>query len=94
MSQKNTLRDVKVRGIEPSVLQKIDEQAAEKGLSRESYLRNVIRNLSVAGEIKAVEDKYENLVVALSEIIINQNEIIERNNYLYEEVMKKLGDLK
>lgn len=38
--------------------------------------------------MRATEDRYENLIKKLLEIVEHNNEVLEKNNYLMEEFME------
>ena len=91
MRKENDYKEVKIRKIDQSVLMQLDELASKKGMSRESYLRSHIYSLVISQEIRAVEDKYENLVRLIADQAAYQNEVIERNNMLYEKLIEIIG---
>lgn len=56
------MADVKIRGLDPVVVKKIDELAKRKNISREQYLRNLVTQTAILGELKSIDERYENLV--------------------------------
>lgn len=78
--------DIKIRDVDPVAINKIDEYAAAKHMSRNSYLKMYIENLAVSNEVAEIEDKYTNLVNLLSERLEQANDIIAENNYIIEKL--------
>ncbi|AVF28839.1 hypothetical protein [Paenibacillus larvae] len=50
--------NVLIRDINPSVVQKIDELAQKKNLSRNEFLKKHLSNLSMVEQIEDVESRY------------------------------------
>lgn len=76
--------DIKIRGLRPEVVAKIDELAAKRKISREEYLRRHLSQVAALGEVQEVEDKYATLVGNLSELIQMNTDTMERVIYLLE----------
>ena len=55
-----------VREIDDSILVRLDEMARKRKLSRSDFVRKVLTDMALFGEIRAVEDKYENLVLLVA----------------------------
>lgn len=79
-------REFKIRNIDEYTFNKITEMAEQAGMKREAYLRQLLQNVAISGQVKAVEDKYSSLVETLSEYIQMQGEIIEQNLILMKEI--------
>lgn len=75
--------DIKIRKLDPYTIKKFDEQARKKNISREQYLRNQLETLAIAGDIKSIQDRYEDLCSVL-------RVIIEQNTKVYEKVLEKI----
>lgn len=69
--------NVIIRGIKSDEICKLDQLASEKNISRSEYLRRLIRIHLMAGELKSMENKYENLVQMLAEIVQNNSDKME-----------------
>ena len=63
------MADISIRGIDGAAVVKLGEMARKKHMSRESYLRQQLEMLAMFGELKEIENKYENLVKDIAEII-------------------------
>lgn len=79
-----------IRGIDQTKAERIDELAEKKGISREEYMRRVINDLSVSGELKELESKYESLVMLLGDQAQMMNDVIEKNSYVMEKILQKM----
>ena len=75
--------EIKVRKLEPVIVKKIDELAAEKGMKREAFLRMHLTSFAIT--------KYSALVKDLAERLEQANDVIERSMILEEEILKVLG---
>ena len=59
------MADIIIRNLEPVVLQKIDELAKKKKISREEYLRRYLTKVSELEDVVQLDEKYSNLINAL-----------------------------
>lgn len=66
-----------IRDIAKEDVVKLERLAKEKSISREEYLRRVIRAHSSASSIKEVENKYENFLHLITDAIENNSERLE-----------------
>lgn len=80
--------DIKIRNVPNHVVARLDFYANKKEISREQYLRNELETIAMSAEMRATEDRYENLIKKLLEIVEHNNEVLEKNNYLMEEFME------
>ena len=80
--------DIKIRNVPNHVVARLDFYAKKKEISREQYLRNELETIAISEEMRATEDRYENLIKKLLEIVEHNNEVLEKNNYLMEEFME------
>lgn len=85
------MAEIKVRKLEPVIVKKIDELAAEKGMKREAFLRMHLTSFAITKDIEVVEDRYSALVKDLTERLEQANDVIERNMMLEEEIIKILS---
>lgn len=81
-----------LRNIDGYTMLRLNEMAKKAGMTREAFLRQTIKNIVLAEEIRSVEDKYTTLVRTLSELIEVQGEVIERNN-MFLESLKESNDV-
>lgn len=84
--------DIKVRNLEPVVVDKIEIQARKKGISREEYIRRYLAVLAASDEVIEVEDKYSRLIGVLSERLELSDTIIESNSEILKEIQRKLEE--
>ena len=79
---------IKIRNVPYHVVARLDFYAKKKEISREQYLRNELETIAMSAEMRATEDRYENWIKKLLEIVEHNNEVLEKNNYLMEEFME------
>lgn len=75
---------LQVRNVPKDVIYKLDDMAAKKGMSREQFLRERLKSMTLEGEVKALEDKYAGIVNVLLERL-------EENNVIMEDVLDFMG---
>lgn len=78
--------DIKIRGLTASEVQRLDELAQKHEMSREKYLRTMIRQVLVTDDVLEVEGRYVALINALSDRLDQANDIIERNTIVLKEI--------
>ncbi|MGB6405903.1 MAG: hypothetical protein WBF39_00425 [Planococcus donghaensis] len=78
--------EIKVRGINPHAVKKIDELAKEKSLSRNEYLKNVLEELSFLEMNGNVNDRLE------KQIQIN-NIAMQKNSESIDELVSVLKEM-
>lgn len=81
-----------IRDLDESTISRIDALAKDKKMSRERFLRNVLRNISVAGDVKDVENKYTNIVEQLVEMLQTTASILERNTDIMERLEQNMEE--
>lgn len=81
---------ITIRNVSPDVGLKLSHIAKKKKISREEYLRELLLQVTIEEDLKIVENKYENLVRDLADMIEVTNQQLEMNNMLLERVMSKL----
>lgn len=81
--------DITIRGIDAAALKKIDALAREKGQSRNTFVREALESLAILSELKAMEDKYKNLVEVLADIVKVNTDAINRNSNILETYMEE-----
>lgn len=87
------MADIIIRNLEPVVLQKIDELAKKKKISREEYLRRYLTKVSELEDVVQLDEKYSNLISALSERIEQANDVIEINTMFLQRMEDYLKNL-
>ena len=76
-----------IRDLDVESLQKLDEIAKGKGVSRQQFLKNYIETLSVLGVIKESETRYVDLVNQLSFLIKENTNVLSqiRTDFILDE---------
>lgn len=76
------MRDLHIRDVPKEVILKIDRLARRHQMSRSEYIRHLLRNKAMEGEVLAVQERYESLVKSVIEVLEIQtekmNQILER----------------
>lgn len=68
---------IEIKGLNTEDVVKLNRLAAEKGISREEYMRRLIRKHLLESDIKIIENRYENLVKTVAEVIKDNSEKME-----------------
>ena len=87
------MADIIIRNLEPVVLQKIDELAKKKKISREEYLRRYLTKVSELEDVVQLDEKYSNLISALFERMEQANDVIEINTMFLQRMEDYLKNL-
>lgn len=87
------MADIIIRNLEPVVLQKIDELAKKKKISREEYLRRYLTKVSELEDVVQLDEKYSNLISVLSERMEQANDVIEINTMFLQRMEDYLKNL-
>ena len=87
------MADIIIRNLEPVVLQKIDELAKKKRISREEYLRRYLKKVSELEDVVQLDEKYSNIINALSERMEQANDVIEINTMFLQRMEDYLKNL-
>lgn len=87
------MADIIIRNLEPVVLQKIDELAKKKKISREEYLRRYLTKVSELEDVVQLDEKYSNLINVLSERMEQANDVIEINTMFLQRMEDYLKNL-
>lgn len=77
-----------VRGIDASALKKIDDLARERGQSRNTFVCEALESLAILSELKAMEDKYKNLVEVIADIVKVNTDAMNRNTEILKAYME------
>lgn len=78
--------EIKIRGLNPHAVKKIDELAKEKSLSRNEYLKNVLEELSFLEMKDNINDRME------KQIQIN-NIVMKKNSESLDELVSILKEM-
>lgn len=77
--------EVKIRNLDPTLINKIDELARKQKISRQAFLKNVIENFAVNEKFKEVEGNYLELIDKLAFVIHDNTKALEDMKLLLEE---------
>lgn len=64
--------EIKVRGVDPAAVKKIDELAKTKGISRNEFLKIYLENLSVLNSLKNSQVRFEEALSTVGMLLKNQ----------------------
>lgn len=78
--------DVKIRGVEPVIVKKIDELAKKQHMSRNEYLRHCLNRYAVVQDVADLDSRYTELVTLLAERLEQANDVIETNSLIIQEL--------
>ena len=68
--------DIMIRNLDIKSVQKLDELAKGKGLSRQQFLKNHIETLSIIDSIEDKENKYIDLVNQVSFLVKENTHVL------------------
>lgn len=71
-----------IRGIDNSVLAKLDDLAKSKSMSRNAYVKKYVESLAVLSELKEIDSKYAVLVKNISLVLEQTVNYLKRNEDL------------
>jgi hypothetical protein len=76
--------DIIIRSLDTQSIQKLDEIAKAKGLSRQQFLKNFIETLSLIDTLEENNNKYVDLVNQLSFVITENTNVLQqmRNDFI------------
>ena len=83
--------NISLRNIDPVAIRKIDELAKKKGISRNEYLKMYIQQIAIIKDINEMDNKYSNLVDAITDRLEQSNDVIHENNVMMERMIDKLS---
>lgn len=86
------MASIVIRDLDENTILRLDALAKDKNMSREKFLRQALYNLSVAGEVAAVENKYSNIMNQLLEMLQVTTNCLERNSDVLENFELREGD--
>lgn len=79
--------EVKIRGVDPVVVKKIDELAKRQHMSRNEYLKRSLSGYAVLQDVTDLNSKYTELVNILAERLTQANDVIEANSLILEKII-------
>ena len=80
-----------VRDIDDGALAKIDMLARKRGISRNRYVVEALESLAILGELKAVEEKYSNLVNVMADVVEKNTEALRLQNEKIDQLMETMN---
>ncbi len=81
---------ITLRNVSPDIALKLSEMAKKKHMSREQYIKSLLCQVTLSEDMIKIEDRYENLVKDLAEVMLSINSCMEENNIILEKVIEKL----
>lgn len=85
--------EVKIRNLSAATVRHLDELAHKKGISRNELLREYLDQLAMMDGLIQLENKYEQLVGGITEILHETNRALEQsaqtNQLVLEEMLKR-----
>ena len=82
--------DIKIRNVDPKTVQKMDEFAEKRHLSRNEYLRLLLETYSAIREFKSFEDRYQELVLKLLLVIENDTKALQENTKCLQQIQEMI----
>ncbi len=76
--------EIKIRRIDRVVVQKLDDLARGRGLSREEYLRNLLTDFCALREFEPLENRYINLQSATLDQLRENTQVLEKLYQIFE----------
>ena len=61
--------DLKIRNVDKLVIAKLDQEAADRHMSREAFLRMYLQKLAVLHELTQLDDKYQRILSVNAEAL-------------------------
>lgn len=78
--------DVKIRGVDPVIIRKIDELAKKRHMSRNEYLRHCLNRYAIVQDVADLDSRYAELVTLLAERLEQANDVIETNSLILQQL--------
>ena len=75
--------EVKIRGVDPAAVKKIDELAKKQHISRNQYLASLVNNFAALEEFKSYQKQYETVIKKCLAVI-------QQNSSTQEKVLHRL----
>ena len=86
--RRETGMDVKIRGVDPVIVRKIDELAKKQHMSRNEYLKRCLSGYAVVQDVADLDSRYAELVTLLAEWLEQANDVIETNSLILQELVR------
>lgn len=82
-----------IRGIDDSVLVKLDDLARAKGMSRNAYVKKYVESLSVLSDLKDMGSRYTVLVKNISPVLKQNIDFLNKNEKVLIDIVNLLNVL-
>lgn len=83
------MNEIKIRDIPSDIIAGLNDLARKNHISRNEYLKRLLKDTVQSPELKDVDDKYEKLVDKVLKQLNEYQNIVEKNTLLFKEVLKK-----
>ncbi|WP_090929168.1 hypothetical protein [Salibacterium qingdaonense] len=80
LTERSDRMEIKIRNINPSIVQEFDEKAKKQGLSRQEYLRSILENYTLLNNINDRELEYQNRLEKNTKMLEIISEKLDKNN--------------
>lgn len=70
--------DIVTRDVDPTAIKKIDELAKKQGISRNTFLANMIQNFAALEEFKSFEERYQSTIDKSLRVIQKNTETMQK----------------
>lgn len=88
----NVMAVITIRNVDENVNNALISMAKKRGLSREEFLRRHLEGLTLSGEVKEVEERYNSLILMLLGKLQDMENVIENNEIVMEHVLEVLRE--
>lgn len=88
----NVMAVITIRNVDENVNNALISMAKKRGLSREEFLRRHLEGLTLSGEVKEVEERYNSLILMLLGKLQDMENVIENNEIVMEQVLEVLRE--
>lgn len=78
--------DVKIRGVDPVIVKKLDELADKQHMSRNKYLRHCLNRYAVVQDVADMDRRYREMVELMAERLEQANDVIETNSLIIQKL--------
>ena len=81
---------ITLRNVPEDVAFKLSGLAKKKNLSREQYIKDLLEQAALSEDLIRTQDRYENLVRDMAEVVSSLHACMEENNLILQRVVEKL----
>lgn len=80
---------VDVRDLDEVTVQRLNQMASEKKMSREELCRKILKDATLAMELKSQENKYLALIETLADVIRQNIDAMEKFEYMIGRMLER-----